>query len=299
MRRGRRSRLELGHIESLRVREQRQQAARSSNRRGRSELTSGVTPLRRSARLSSGPSAGSLSNLALEAEIARDRLRISSRRLRISEESSEESEERNQGIRNHLNSTNGFFHQSSIMHHISNINGNPNGGDRSYTLEPAYPLPRRVQTNTAMSPPPAVRVTVHNPLTGSELSRQDELGYYFVTVSLCREDGEGVLSQNHETQGTTASLEPINDVIQSPGSDAVRESVPLNEQMGSFAHFSNFIIIRPGNYRLKFMLVKVEQPGSVSPGDRGVDRGGSRVLATFMSPDTIVAQESPVTPQYG
>ncbi|RPB22231.1 hypothetical protein L211DRAFT_789171 [Terfezia boudieri ATCC MYA-4762] len=188
------------------------------------------------------------------------------------------------------------------MHHNTNINGITNGPDRSYALELAYHLPQRTQINTPINPSPAVQLHIRNPTTGYEISGHDELGYLFVTVSLCREDGEGLLPQNYETQGTAASLEPINEGTQSSEMPVPSDGVayiPLNRQVGSFAHFPNFRIIRPGNYRLKFMLVKVEQPESVPPGSRGPDRGGSRVLTTYVSPDVIIAQEDPVSPFYG
>ncbi|KAF8423555.1 hypothetical protein EV426DRAFT_533988 [Tirmania nivea] len=188
------------------------------------------------------------------------------------------------------------------MHHSTTVNGALGGPDRSYVLELTYHLPQRTQINTPISPSPAVQLHIHNPTTGSEISGQDELGYLFVTVSLCREDGEGLLPQNHEIQGTVASLEPINEGTQlsdvSERSDSGAD-IPLDQQVGSFAHFSNFKIIRPGSYRLKFMLVRVEQPGSVPPGNHGVDRGGSRVLTTYVPPDVIVAQVDPVSPFYG
>ena len=293
MRRGRRPRQSVGHTGSVRARQERQQSEGRANRRSRSDLTSDATPLRRSERLS-----GSIleSGLAEEAEATRSRLRISSRQSRVSEER----EEPNIGRRNSTSYSPPT--EQNNMHHNTSINGTMSGPDRSYELELAYHLPQRTQVNTPISPSPAVQLHIRNPTTGYEISGQDELGYLFVTISLCREDGEGLLPQNHETQGTAASLEPINEGTQS--SDMLEPndsgaSIPLDQQVGSFAHFPNFKIIRPGNYRLKFMLVKVEQPGSVPPGSRGVDRGGSRVLTTYVSPDVIVAQEDPVSQSYG
>lgn len=307
MRRGQRSQQSLDQSDLRRGRQRRQQTQRGTHRHGRTEIAPEVTSLRRSARLRSALLEPGFGNLASEAEAVRTRLRFSSRRLRISEGRSETSEEshserQDPGAerRDHLSNT--YSLELNTMHHTPTTNGSPNGGDRLYTLDLPYPLPRQVQVNSPMNPPPAVRLHVRNLLTNSEISRQDELGYLFVTITLCREDGEGLLPQNHEMQGTTASLEPLNEGTQFSDStiaNGTHENIPLSQQIGSFAHFSNFTIIRPGNYKLKFMLVKVEQPGSVSPGGRGVDRGGSRVLTTFISPDVIVAQEGPVSPSYG
>lgn len=296
MRRGRRSRQSVGHTGSVRARQERQQSEGRANRRSRSGLTSDTTSLRRSERLSGGLLE---SGLAEEAEATRARLRISSRQSRITEEREEEREEPNIGRRNSTSYSPPTGPNS--MHHNTNINGAMSGPDRSYELELAYHLPQRVQVNTPISPSPAVQLHIRNPTTGYEISGQDELGNLFVTISLCREDGEGPLPQNHETQGTAASLESINEGTQSSDMSEPNDSganIPLDQQVGSFAHFSNFKIIRPGDYRLKFMLVKVEQPGSVPPGSRGVDRGGSRVLTTYVSPDVIVAQEDPVSQFY-
>ena len=300
MRRGRRPRQSVGHIRSVRDRQERQQSEGGANQRSQPDLVSEITPLRRSERLSGSSLESGLENLAEEAEATRARLRISSRQSRISEEREEEREESNVGRRNSSSYTSPT--EPNSMHHNTNINGTLSDSYRSYALELAYHLPQRAQINTSINPSPAVQLHIRNPTIGSEISGQDELGYLFVTVSLCREDGEGLLPQNHETQGTTASLEPINEGTQSSDVSEPSDSgvdIPLGQQVGSFAHFSNFKIIRPGNYRLKFMLVKVEQPGPVPPGSRGVDRGGSRVLTTYVPPDVIVAQEEPVSPFYG
>lgn len=295
MRRGRRSRQSVDHIGSDRARQGRQQSGGSANRLGRLELASEAT-LRRSARLSGAPLESDLAHFSEEAEATRTRLRISSRQSRISEESTEEREE---STSRQNNSRRSLQAELNIMHHNANVNG---GRERSYALNLAYSLPQRAQINTPINPPPAVQLHIRNPITGAEISGQDELGYLFVTISLCREDGDGLMPQNHETQGTTASLEPLNEGTQSsdvsePSDNAA--DIPLDQQVGSFAHFPNFRIIRPGNYRLKFMLVKVEQPGSISPGSGAVDRGGSRVLTTYVPPDVIVAQEDSVSPIYG
>lgn len=162
-------------------------------------------------------------------------------------------------------------------------------------LELAYPLPTTVQTNTLMSPPAAVQLQIRDARTGSEINDQDELSYLFVTISLCRESGEGLLPQSHEMHGITASLEPLNEGIQPHEVEGDQHHRTLDQQVGSFAHFSNFRIVRPGNYRMKFMLVKVEQPR----GERGADRGGSRILATFIPPAIITAQDNPISPVYG
>jgi len=301
MRRGRRSRQIVGYTGSVRSRQERQQSEGRANRRSQSDLASETIPLRRSERLSSSSLESSLTSLAEEAEATRTRLRISTRQSRISEGRGAEREESNIERRNNSSYTPPSTGPDS-MHQNTNINGTLVGPDRSYALELAYHLPQRAQIYTPIYPPPAVQLHIRHLTTGSEISGQGELGYLFVTISLCREDGEGLLPQNHETQGTTASLEPINEGTQT--SDVSEPSVsgasiPLDQQVGSFAHFANFRIIRPGNYRLKFMLVKVEQPGSILPGSRRVDRGGSRILATYVPPDVIVAQEDPVSPFYG
>ncbi|KAI5787022.1 hypothetical protein DFH27DRAFT_460445, partial [Peziza echinospora] len=133
--------------------------------------------------------------------------------------------------------------------------GTMNGSDRSYTLELAYPLPRRVQAGAPMNPPIAVRLRIRNNITGSEISAQDELSYFFINISLHRESGTGpALSQNSSTQGAVASLEPIND---SPPAHADTSPADLSQQLGAFAHFSNWIIHRAGSYRVQFNLFKL------------------------------------------
>ncbi|KAF8466684.1 hypothetical protein BDZ91DRAFT_642114, partial [Kalaharituber pfeilii] len=133
--------------------------------------------------------------------------------------------------------------------------------DRSYTLELAYPLPTRVQVNSRINPPVAVVLRIRNSITGEEISGVDELSYLFLSVSLCRESGDGVLMQSHDMQGTAASLQPLNEGGPAPRTEAApngaRSAIPLSQDIGSFAHFSNFVIIRPGNYRLKFMLYRM------------------------------------------
>ena len=285
-----------GRTEPPRARQRRQQSRRGITRRSLSNTTPEATPLRRSERLRGIRLEPDFASRSAEAEATRARQRISSRQRRILEENTEERDESLPRrpynlLNNHQNTNN--------MHH-TNANGNPfEDGERSYMLELAYPLPTIVQTNTLMAPPAAVRLRIRNTITGSEINGQDELSYLFVTISLCRESGEGLLPQNHEMHGITASLESLNEGIQPHEVEGDQHNRTLDQQVGSFAHFSNFRIVRPGNYRMKFMLVRVEQPRPFSAGERGADRGGSRILATFIPPAIVTAQENPVSPVYG
>ena len=302
MRRGQRSRRSVSHTGSQQGRQQTQHTRGSTNRRGSSESQPQVINLRRSARLNRDSSlSSSLSSRAIEAESIRESLRISSRQTHTSRRNLTHREEQRQRTPNISPNTSPT--ETDIMHQSTNIDGHVvNSDDRAYTLELAYPLPSRVQINSTMSPPIAVRLRIRNPNTGVEISGQDELSYLFLSVSLCRENGEGLLMQSHEMQGTSASLEPLNErehLPRVPEVNGTRANIPLDEEVGSFAHFSNFMIVRPGNYRLKFMLYRMEQPGSLSPGSRGSNRGGQRWLATFMPLDVVVAQENGVSPRYG
>lgn len=285
-----------GRTELPRARQRRQQSRRGSTRRSWSNTTPEATPLRRSERLRSALLESNLASRSAEAEAIRAHQRISSRQRHISGESTEERDEPlPRRIHNSLNNN----QETNNMHH-TNTNGNPfEDGERSYMLELAYPLPTFVQINTLMTPPAAVRLRIRDTISGSEINVQDELSYLFVTISLCRESGEGLLPQNHEMHGITASLEPLNEGTQPHEVEGDQHDRTLDQQVGSFAHFSNFRIVRPGNYRMKFMLVRVEQPRHFSTGERGADRGGSRILATFIPPAIITAQENPVSPVYG